>query len=123
MKLEKAGDVFAETFARWGIEIEPDALRRGRGQVNESGGNISFVTGSENGQDYLEYYATHRMTDDRHVRIWASGKTEVLQRSSRRTCSTPKHRETRSGHARSTSSTTGAWQQSSRRKGSIRSAT
>ena len=33
----------------------------------------------ENGRgNYLEFYATHRMTNDRHVRIYSTGETEYL---------------------------------------------
>ena len=34
--------------------------------------------GSDEKGEYLDYYASHRMTNDRHVRIYASGEQEDL---------------------------------------------
>lgn len=44
-----------------------------------SGHNIRFVFGSDDAGEYLEYYATHRMTNDRHVRIWDTGDVATLR--------------------------------------------
>ena len=78
MTLGKAREVFAETFSHWGIEIGAAALERGRGQIRQDGWSIRFIRGVEDGREYIEYYATHRMTSDSHVRIWENGETEEL---------------------------------------------
>ena len=78
MTLDKAREVFAETFAHWGIEIDAKDLQAGRGRIGKAGWNIAFLTGVAEGKAYLEYYASHRMTNDRHVRIWATGEAEDL---------------------------------------------
>ena len=42
-----------------------------------AGWNIEF--GSEGDNEYLDFYATHRMTNDRHVRIHSNGQVEGLE--------------------------------------------
>ena len=41
----------------------------------QAGWAISYVFG----EDYLDYYAEHRMTNPRHVRIHAEGLCESLE--------------------------------------------
>ncbi len=43
-----------------------------------SGWAIWYLFGEDKRGEYLDYYASHRMTDDRHVRIWEDGGTESL---------------------------------------------
>ena len=42
--------------------------------VVQGGWTIWTVLGEEDGQEYLDYYAMHRMTDDRHMRLYADGE-------------------------------------------------
>ena len=37
-----------------------------------------FDIGAEDGRERLDYYAMHRMTNDRHVRLYADGEEEDL---------------------------------------------
>lgn len=37
-----------------------------------------FDIGAEDGRERLDYYAMHRMTNDRHVRLYADGEAESL---------------------------------------------
>ena len=37
-----------------------------------------FDIGAEDGRERLDYYAMHRMTNDRHVRLYADGEEEGL---------------------------------------------
>jgi len=48
------------------------------GKINSSGWNIRYLFGKDDRGDYLDFYATHRMTNDRHVRIYSTGETEYL---------------------------------------------
>ena len=67
---------FAENFARWDIKLPPDAVpMKQPGTIQKAGWNIRYVFN----EDYLDYYATHRMTNDRHVRIHSDGCTEYLE--------------------------------------------
>ena len=67
---------FARTFDNWGITLPPDAtsLRR-PGKIVQAGWIIRYVFG----EDYLDYYAAHRMTNPRHVRIHSDGRRESLE--------------------------------------------
>ena len=48
------------------------------GEINEAGRTIQFLFGTDDKGEFLDYYATHRMTNDRHVRIYADGETVDL---------------------------------------------
>ena len=68
--------IFGEMFGIWDIELPPNATRLKRpGRIRKAGWSISWVFG----EDYLEYYAEHRMTNPRHARIYADGRVEGLE--------------------------------------------
>jgi len=70
---------FAETFAFSGICLpQHDVRSRRRGKIVKEGWAIWYLFGSDEKGEYLDYYASHRMTDDRHVRIYADGHCEDL---------------------------------------------
>ena len=67
---------FNRNFAHWEIELPIDALSPGLvWLIVQRGWTIwtRFYVGAEDGREYLDYYATHRMTNDRHVRLYAGG--------------------------------------------------
>ena len=65
---------FAQTFKTWDINLPPDAVEQKRpGSIRKMGWTIRYVFD----EDYLDYYATHRMTNDRHVRIYVDGRSEA----------------------------------------------
>ena len=67
---------FARTFENWDIKLPPDAFAMKQpGTIHKAGWTIRYVFD----EDYLDYYATHRMTNDRHVRIHADGHSAVLE--------------------------------------------
>ncbi len=67
-------------FAHWDIRLPPDHVaERRRGKINQAGWSIWFLFGRNERGEYLDYYASHRMTSDEHVRIYADGQTEVLE--------------------------------------------
>jgi hypothetical protein len=71
--------VFYTTFQNWGIKLPRQALEsRARGEINERGWQIKYTFGKNERGEYLDYYATHRNTNGRHVRIYADGDNEDL---------------------------------------------
>lgn len=70
---------FRLTFAAWGIALPSEHVEeRARGKIVASGWAIWYLFGEDERGEYLDYYASHRMTDDRHARIRGDGKTESL---------------------------------------------
>lgn len=70
---------FGRTFAPWGIALPPEDVEARRpGKIVASGWAVWYLFGEDERDGYLDYYASHRMSDDRHVRIRESGRTESL---------------------------------------------
>jgi hypothetical protein len=70
---------FDEYFSNWKIELpEKDLADRLNGYIAKSGWLIQYCFGTENGMGYLDFYASHRMTNDRHLRIYENGETKEL---------------------------------------------
>lgn len=77
--LQEIQSRFDETFSHWNIFLPPeDVANRGRGKIVKGGWAIWYLFGSNERGEYLDYYASHRMTSDRHVRIYAGGEQESL---------------------------------------------
>jgi hypothetical protein len=69
---------FNSEFAHFGISLPADAVKRKRGKIVARGWAIWYLFGSNVEGDYLDYYASNRMTDDRHFRIFSDGRCETL---------------------------------------------
>ena len=70
---------FAKDFEHWGLYLpEDDVVRRRRGKICEAGWAVWYLFGKGNDEEYLDYYAGHRMTNDSHVRIFEDGRCEGL---------------------------------------------
>jgi hypothetical protein len=78
--LEKIAARFEEYFASWGIGL-PEANRsmRSAGVIEQKGWQIQFLFGADEHGEYLDFYATHRMTDDRHCRLRSNGSVQELE--------------------------------------------
>jgi hypothetical protein len=77
--MDNAAELFSRDFSHWAIRLPPeDVAKRRRGRINQEGWAIWYLFGTDDHGEYLDYYAAHRMTDDRHVRIYASGEREDL---------------------------------------------
>ena len=77
--MERLAQIFEAYFGQWDIRLPAEALAtRQPGQLQMAGWTIHYLFGSDERGDYLDFYATHRMTNDRHVRIRMSGETEML---------------------------------------------
>lgn len=70
---------FNQRFAKWSIALPKDAVtQRTRGRIDNSGWTIWFLFGIDESGEYLDYYSSHRMVDDEHVRIRTDGSEETL---------------------------------------------
>jgi hypothetical protein len=76
----RIAETFNRAFGRLDIRLEPDDVQVGSlRRIQAHGWLITYrVIADDAGSPSLEYYATHRMTGDRHVRIWADGHAEEL---------------------------------------------
>lgn len=78
--LDQIESAFNRDFNHWDICLPPEAIAsRQAGRIVESGWTIWYTFGSDEGDEYLDYYASHRMTNDRHVRLCADGRVEGLE--------------------------------------------
>jgi hypothetical protein len=77
----RIAETFDRYFANFGIRIDPGEVRVGhRGQIRSEGWSIRYrVVPDDAGGPSLEFYATHRMTNDRHAVIWADGHLDTLE--------------------------------------------
>lgn len=77
--MENAAKQFSQDFSNWAIRLpQEDVAQRRRGRINSEGWAIWYLFGIDDRGEYLDYYAAHRMTDDRHVRIYSGGEREDL---------------------------------------------
>jgi len=71
--------IFARYFDHWHITLPDDAVKTQLpGKIQLSGWYIQYKFDFNDRGKYLDFYASHRMTNDRHLRIYASGQTEGL---------------------------------------------
>ena len=77
--MEIAKGLFDKRFRSWGIELPAKDLRaRRRGKICRNGRAIWYLFGHDENGEYLDYYASHRMTDDSHIRVYSDGATVDL---------------------------------------------
>ena len=70
---------FARMFANWEIELPDEDVRSRRsGEIREGGWRIQYHFGEEAGREFIELLASHRMTNDRLIRIYADGERELV---------------------------------------------
>src|SRR4051794_7423194 len=77
---ERIAGGFNRFFAHWDIGIAPADVTPGAHRtIQASGWTTTYrVDPDDAGLPCLEFYATHRMTNDRRHRIWADGHVEGL---------------------------------------------
>jgi hypothetical protein len=77
---ERVAEAFNNYFANFGIRIDHREIAVGTHRtIREQGWWIAYhVLPDDAGLPSLEFYATHRMTNDRHARIWSDGHLEEL---------------------------------------------
>jgi hypothetical protein len=69
----KIREAFAAYFKDFDIAL-PDVIPASGGLIRQAGWNIRYTFG----QDFLELYAMHRLTNDRHLKISEDGTVETL---------------------------------------------
>lgn len=78
--MNQIAKIFNETFASWNITLPAESLKtRRRGAIHSAGWIINYLFGADEQGEYMDYYAAHRMTNDRHVRIYAGGTVKELE--------------------------------------------
>ena len=78
--MKEIAKAFARDFTHWDIRLPAEAIAsRQQGKLFKAGWIIECLFGYEGKAEYLDYYAVHRMTDDRHVRIHSNGHCESLE--------------------------------------------
>ena len=78
--LRRIEEHFGQSFQAWRIQLPREAVEnRQRGTIVQAGWTIWFLFGSDESGEYLDYYSTHRMTSDSHVRIHEDGRVESLE--------------------------------------------
>jgi len=77
--VSRIAEMFRADFELWGLEIPREALAsRQPGFIQKAGWLIQYTFASNYRGEYLDYYASHRMTNDRHVRLYESGRRQSL---------------------------------------------
>ena len=73
--LERIQEAFTRELSSFDLRLPEENLReRRKGSLPYArSGRLYYVFGEENGREYLEYYAYHRMGDD-HGRIYDDGE-------------------------------------------------
>lgn len=75
----RIAELFAGDFAHWRLQLPAEALQaRQPGHIQDQGWLIQYAFGRNRRGEFLDYYAAHRMSDDCHVRLYASGRREHL---------------------------------------------
>jgi len=68
-----------DDFRLWDIRIPRTNLKyREGGFIHKNGWLLQFCFGEKDGKEYMDIYCDHRMTNDRHFRIYEDGTNENL---------------------------------------------
>jgi hypothetical protein len=64
----------------WHATLPEADLELGRpGLLNADNWQIRYCFGQKEGRDYMDVYGSHRMTNDRHLRLYEDGEMEDLE--------------------------------------------
>ncbi len=76
--MTKIASKFKEYFAGYDLEL-PDPIPP-KGQIDKNGWSITYVLHNDDtGSPYLDFFAEHRLTSPKHVRIFHDGKLLGLE--------------------------------------------
>ena len=79
LNMELLKEKFDDYFLNWDIKLSEKIIsKRSSGIIQDSGWFIQYCFGKENGIEHLDFYAAHRMTNDRHHRIYEYGEMTNL---------------------------------------------
>jgi len=80
--MKKIKEYFDDYFRTWEIVLSQDDLDSHDPemitQLHKAGWTIWYRFGFQDGRWFMDFYASHRMTNDRHKRVWEDGNTEGL---------------------------------------------
>jgi len=77
--MQDVKNVFNARFHKWGIHLpEEDLHQRKRGRIQKNGWRINYHFNSSDGKEYIEYFSSHRMTNDTLTRIYEDGEIEIV---------------------------------------------
>ena len=71
-------EAFAAYFKDFSIQLPPE-LQPSSGVIKKGGWDIRYILGQDGKRKHLELYAMHRMTNDRHLKIYDDGTVDTLQ--------------------------------------------
>jgi len=74
----KIREAFAAYFKGQAIQLPAELLRSG-GVVKKGGWDIRYILSEDRERKHMELYAMHRMTNDRHLKIYDDGTVETLR--------------------------------------------
>ena len=80
--MKKIKTYFDDYFYSWDITLpqgdlsSPDLDKDY--EIRKAGWIIRYKFGVQDGKVYMDFYASHRMTNDRHERVWEDGRVEGL---------------------------------------------
>jgi hypothetical protein len=75
----KIKELFDSQYKIWGISLpENDLMQRKKGSILKNGWMIKYRFGWDQGTEYLEFFASHRMTNDTLNRIYEDGDNELV---------------------------------------------
>jgi len=73
--LQKIQKVFMDAFRSTNLKIPEENLwERKPGSLPYGSGRILFIFGKEDGREYFEFYAHHRIGGDSHAKIFDNGE-------------------------------------------------
>jgi hypothetical protein len=75
----KLKELFDYQYKNWDISLpERDVQQRKKGSILKNGWMIKYRFGWDKGIEYLEYFVSHRMTNDTLYRIYEDGDNELV---------------------------------------------
>jgi hypothetical protein len=77
--MELIKQTFDKQFAYWELVFPEESLKnRSPGSLLKGGWSIKYHFGNEDGEEFLEYLAMNRMTNDTLYRIYADGRKVIV---------------------------------------------
>src|SRR5919109_5534372 len=71
--------IFDTKYAAWNIVLPAEQLQEQPcGSIMHAGWTIHYHYITEQGAEYLDYFPSHRMTNDTLQRIYSDGREEIL---------------------------------------------
>jgi hypothetical protein len=79
--IKRVFDAEFGSHALYGMVLPDDAVERRSGAFEQNGWEVQYKLGIEDGVEYLDFFTSHRMTNDRLYRAYADGRLELIAAS------------------------------------------